>query len=54
VLKQLNPMPLISVEKSTEAQQATVLPSLEFNEYSQKLKDAKTRRETEAGTRNHP
>jgi hypothetical protein len=54
VLKQLNPMHLIYVEKSTEAQQANVMPSLEFNENSEKLKDAKTIRETEAGTINHP
>jgi hypothetical protein len=47
-------MPLISVEKSTEAQQATVIPSSEFSEECQKLKDAKTRRENKAGTSNHP
>jgi len=43
-------MHLIYVEKWTEAQQAIVLPPLEFNEYSEKLKDANTRREMKAAT----
>jgi hypothetical protein len=50
VLEQLNPMNLIYVEKWTEAQQIIVLPSLDFNKYSEKLKDANTRREMEAAT----